>query len=125
MRGFIRRINRLSAGSTARTTLNTRHIALSEEDIQMELLSPGHLVVIAIVAAVLLFGWKQLPDMSRSLGRSLRIFRTEIRGMANEAHEMTEDVKSVADDVAGPNGQHPITAPRQSPSPTPPAVDNR
>ena len=90
----------------------------------MELLSPGHLVVVAIVAAVLLFGWKQLPDMSRSLGRSLRIFKTEIKGMAKEADEMTQDVKGVADDVAGLNGQ-PMTAPRQSPSPNPRPADNR
>jgi sec-independent protein translocase protein TatA len=47
----------------------------------MEALTPGHLVVIAIVAFVLFFGWKQLPDMSRSLGRSLRIFKTEIAGV--------------------------------------------
>lgn len=50
----------------------------------MELFSPGHLIVLAIVVAVLFFGWKQLPDMSRSLGRSLRIFRTEIKGMSQD-----------------------------------------
>jgi sec-independent protein translocase protein TatA len=47
----------------------------------MDALAPGHIVVIVIVAFVLFFGWKQLPDMSRSLGRSLRIFKTEIKGM--------------------------------------------
>jgi sec-independent protein translocase protein TatA len=50
----------------------------------MELFSPGHLIVLAIVVAVLFFGWKQLPDMSRSLGRSLRIFKTEIKGMSED-----------------------------------------
>jgi sec-independent protein translocase protein TatA len=50
----------------------------------MELFTPGHLLVLAIVALVLFFGWKQLPDMSRSLGRSLRIFKTEIKGMAED-----------------------------------------
>jgi sec-independent protein translocase protein TatA len=50
----------------------------------MELFSPGHLIVLAIIALVLFFGWKQLPDMSRSLGRSLRIFKTEIKGMADD-----------------------------------------
>ena len=50
----------------------------------MEFFSPGHLVVIAIVAAVLFFGWKQLPDMARSLGRSLRVFKTEIKGMGED-----------------------------------------
>ncbi len=50
----------------------------------MEFFSPGHLIVLAIVVAVLFFGWKQLPDMSRSLGRSLRIFKTEIKGMTED-----------------------------------------
>ena len=50
----------------------------------MELFTPGHLVVIAIVALVLFFGWKQLPDMARSMGRSLRIFKTEIKGMTQD-----------------------------------------
>jgi sec-independent protein translocase protein TatA len=43
--------------------------------------SPWHWLVVAIVAFVLFFGWKQLPDMARSLGRSLRIFKTEMKGM--------------------------------------------
>jgi Sec-independent protein translocase protein TatA len=34
----------------------------------MEALSPGHLVVIGVVTVVLFFGWRQLPDISRSLG---------------------------------------------------------
>jgi sec-independent protein translocase protein TatA len=46
--------------------------------------SPGHLLVLAIVAGILFFGWKQLPDMARSAGRSLRIFRTEIKGLADD-----------------------------------------
>jgi sec-independent protein translocase protein TatA len=50
----------------------------------MEFFTPGHLVVLAIVALVLFFGWKQLPEMSRSLGRSLRIFKTEIKGMSED-----------------------------------------
>lgn len=48
----------------------------------MEIFTPGHLIVIAVVALVLFFGWKQLPDMARSLGRSLRVFKTEIKGMS-------------------------------------------
>jgi len=52
----------------------------------MELFTPGHLIVVAVAAAVLFFGWKQLPEMSRSLGRSLRIFKTEIKGMTEDDH---------------------------------------
>lgn len=46
--------------------------------------SPWHWVVVAIVAFVLFFGWKQLPDMARSMGRSLRIFKTEMKGMSQD-----------------------------------------
>ena len=31
-----------------------------------------------VLAVMLLFGYKKLPDASRSLGRSLRIFTTEV-----------------------------------------------
>ncbi|PZS20305.1 MAG: twin-arginine translocase TatA/TatE family subunit [Pseudonocardiales bacterium] len=50
----------------------------------MELFSPGHLIPLLIIAVILFFGWKQLPDMARSLGRSLRIFKTEIKGMGED-----------------------------------------
>jgi sec-independent protein translocase protein TatA len=56
----------------------------------MELFSPGHLIILAIVVAVLFFGWKQLPDMARSLGRSLRIFKTEIKGMSEDDKKRAE-----------------------------------
>ena len=56
----------------------------------MELFTPGHLLLLAIVAAVLFFGWKQLPDMARSLGRSLRIFKTEIKGMSEDDKKRAE-----------------------------------
>jgi sec-independent protein translocase protein TatA len=58
----------------------------------MEALSPGHLVVIAVAAVVLFFGWKQLPDLTRSVARSLRIFRTEITGLAEDARTVRAEV---------------------------------
>jgi len=33
---------------------------------------------IIVIAFVLLFGWKKMPDMARSLGRSARIFKSEV-----------------------------------------------
>jgi sec-independent protein translocase protein TatA len=41
-------------------------------------------IVLLIVAALLLFGYKRLPDASRSLGRSLRIFKGEMKGMKED-----------------------------------------
>jgi sec-independent protein translocase protein TatA len=38
-----------------------------------------------ILAVLLLFGYKKLPDASRSLGRSLRIFKGEMQGLKDDA----------------------------------------
>ncbi|GAA4317039.1 Sec-independent protein translocase subunit TatA [Klenkia terrae] len=37
-----------------------------------------------VLAVFLLFGYKKLPDASRSLGRSLRIFKGEMGGMKDD-----------------------------------------
>ena len=39
---------------------------------------------IIALAVVLLFGWKRMPDMARSLGRSARIFKSEVDQMRSE-----------------------------------------
>ncbi|MGY1846304.1 MULTISPECIES: Sec-independent protein translocase subunit TatA [unclassified Blastococcus] len=38
------------------------------------------------LAVLLLFGYKKLPDASRSLGRSLRIFKSEMKVMKDDGH---------------------------------------
>lgn len=50
----------------------------------MDALAPTHLVLVGIAALVLFFGWKQLPEMSRSLGRSLRLFKTELNSVGTD-----------------------------------------
>jgi sec-independent protein translocase protein TatA len=37
-----------------------------------------------VLAVMLLFGYKKLPDASRSLGRSLRIFKGEMHDMQDD-----------------------------------------
>jgi sec-independent protein translocase protein TatA len=39
---------------------------------------------ILILAVVLLFGGKRLPDAARGLGRSLRIFKSEVKQMSDD-----------------------------------------
>ncbi len=46
-------------------------------------LQPWHWLVLAVVV-ILVFGAKRLPDMARSLGKSLRIFKSEIRELQEE-----------------------------------------
>ncbi len=46
-------------------------------------LSPWHWAILAVVVIVL-FGAKKLPDAARSLGKSMRIFKSELREMQSE-----------------------------------------
>jgi sec-independent protein translocase protein TatA len=46
-------------------------------------LSPAHIMIV-VIALVVLFGWKRLPDMARSLGRSARVFKSEVDEMRND-----------------------------------------
>jgi sec-independent protein translocase protein TatA len=61
---------------------------------------PGFWIVL-IVLVLLLFGAKRLPDLSRSVGRSLRIFKAETEGLRGDGDK---------------DGEAPTTAP------SPPAV---
>ncbi len=44
----------------------------------------GWHLVILLVVVVLLFGGKKLPEVARGLGRSLRIFKSEVKEMQEE-----------------------------------------
>jgi sec-independent protein translocase protein TatA len=41
----------------------------------------GPHAVILLLVVVALFGWKRLPDVARGLGRSMRIFKSEMNEM--------------------------------------------
>lgn len=49
----------------------------------------GWHIIVLLVLLVVLFGFKRLPDAARSVGRSMRIFKSEV-------HEMKNDGKSAA-----------------------------
>lgn len=62
--------------------------------------APWHWVVLAILV-IALFGYKKMPDAARAMGRSLRIFKTEIKGMteddrAREVHDASPPEKPVS-----------------------------
>ena len=46
-------------------------------------LSPWHLLIVAAVF-LLLFGANKLPNMARSVGQSMRIFKAETRALSGE-----------------------------------------
>jgi sec-independent protein translocase protein TatA len=52
-------------------------------------LGAPELIVIAIVI-IALFGWKKLPDIARSVGRSARVFKSEV-------DELKKDGKPTSD----------------------------
>ena len=49
----------------------------------MFLREPSHILILLIVVLVL-FGTKRRPDSARSLGRSMRIFKSEMKEMTAE-----------------------------------------
>jgi sec-independent protein translocase protein TatA len=49
----------------------------------MRALEPWHLLVLLVVVLVL-FGGKRLPDAARGLGRSMRIFKSEVKQMHDD-----------------------------------------
>ncbi len=92
--------------------------------------SPSHWLVIAILV-IALFGYKKLPDAARSVGRSLRIFKTEVKGMSEDdkardaAKEAERDQRSDsagAAAVAPPVAVPPVAVPPVAVAPAPPAV---
>jgi sec-independent protein translocase protein TatA len=52
--------------------------------------------IILILLVVLLFGAKRLPDAARGLGRSLRIFKAETKGLAEPAADAEAQASSEA-----------------------------
>ena len=58
-------------------------------------LSPWHWAILAVVV-VLLFGAKRLPDAARSLGKSMRIFKSEIREMQTDNKTQTPSIDPAA-----------------------------
>jgi sec-independent protein translocase protein TatA len=47
-------------------------------------LGAPELLILLVVALLIFGGYKKLPDASRSLGRSLRIFKGEMKGMKDD-----------------------------------------
>ncbi|WP_440221395.1 Sec-independent protein translocase subunit TatA [Dietzia sp. MNB45] len=75
------------------------------------------LIVLAVV--LLLFGSKKLPDAARGLGRSMRIFKSEIKEMQND-DKPVEDPAPQALTQAQPNAaQYAQPQAQQSAQPQP------
>lgn len=78
-------------------------------------------IIIIAVLLIVIFGWKRLPDAARSLGRSARVFKSEVDEMKAEGKDKKsaetvtgETVRREADTTASPTNDSPIqeNAPR-------------
>jgi sec-independent protein translocase protein TatA len=82
--------------------------------------SVWHLLIVAIVF-VALFGYKRLPDASKNLARSMRIFKSEMKNFHEEetpANPATQQVPSLP---AAPPAESATAAPAEPVTVSPPA----
>ena len=91
----------------------------------------GWQIAVIIVIAILLFGAPKLPGLARSLGQSLRIFKSEVRQMKDEDPKAADPEAPVegrvVDPTAHPKGEgtaRPDAAPRPGSSPGGPGGTN-
>jgi sec-independent protein translocase protein TatA len=61
------------------------------------------LIIVALI--LLLFGAKRLPDAARGLGRSLRIFKAETKGLTGNDSESDSDSDSDAKTVGSKDSE--------------------
>ncbi len=68
------------------------------------------LIIVALI--LLLFGAKRMPDAARGLGRSLRIFKAETKGLAdsgaNETVVTIEETQSVTSSEPASSSADPL-----------------
>lgn len=79
----------------------------------------GQEILIIVILLIIVFGWKKLPDAARSLGRSARVFKSEV-----------EELKKDGKDGAGEGTVHSQASdqpqeyrPQQQVTPPPPVQD--
>ena len=52
-------------------------------------------IIIIAVLVILIFGWKRLPDAARSLGRSARVFKSEVDEMKKDGKKSDASSETV------------------------------
>jgi sec-independent protein translocase protein TatA len=71
-------------------------------------LEPWHVLLVLLVV-VLLFGSRRLPDAARSLGRSMRIFKSEVDSMRGEDKKDETGASGTSGNSATSAGSAPLT----------------
>ncbi|WP_405495871.1 Sec-independent protein translocase subunit TatA [Nocardia sp. NBC_00511] len=81
-------------------------------------ISPWHLLIVVLIF-LLFFGSKRMPDAARSLGRSMRIFKTEVSQMQSEGKSGEAAPEAQAQPQQQPPAQLPPAQPVQPAAPLP------
>jgi sec-independent protein translocase protein TatA len=94
-----------------------------------KLFDDGPVLIILIVAVIVIFGSKRLPDAARGIGRSLRIFKAETKGLMTDdsgqpttAQQQPAAQPVVQQPIAPPVAQPPLAPPVAQPPLAPPVV---
>lgn len=83
-------------------------------------LGPMEIAIIAILIFAL-FGYKKLPDATRAVGRSLRIFKGEMKGMKDDDVAAKAEAQTVRAPIEQPAPAPQPVQPHPQPQQTPPA----
>jgi len=75
-------------------------------------LGTTEIIIIALVI-VLLFGARKLPEAARGIGRSLRIFKAETKGLRDD--DKDDDIRDTAPPAALPKAQQVQPGPQVAP----------
>jgi len=76
------------------------------------------LIIVALI--LLLFGAKRLPDAARGLGRSLRIFKAETKGLTGSDEDEDQDDKAIDPVSAASDSKVNTSAPAAETTPAEP-----
>jgi sec-independent protein translocase protein TatA len=71
--------------------------------------------IVLIIVGFLVFGAKRMPDAARGLGRSLRIFKAETKGLLADDEPTTQPAQPLQIPAAAPVYQQPVAAPAAAP----------
>ncbi|MBM7460876.1 Sec-independent protein translocase subunit TatA [Rhodococcus coprophilus] len=82
----------------------------------MGAMSPWHWAIVALVV-VILFGSKKLPDAARGLGRSLRIFKSEVKEMQNDDARPAAAQQPLPPVTQAPPVEQTVVSPQQQNAP--------
>jgi len=74
-------------------------------------------IILILAVILLLFGAKRLPDAARGLGRSLRIFKSEVKAAQDDdGNSPPQQIQATSDEVSGtpPTANPPASQPSSS-----------